>query len=144
MLAAIASAVILLDVADCWAARRQGWRPLSARFDMEVDAFAISVLAIAVVKAATVPFRVLAIGAMPLSLARGGVDAAGLRGLLRACRPPTRAVAVTQSIALLSPSATSPGWAARSCALALGLLAFSCAADIVMVLSIPPNRVGRR
>ena len=43
---------------------------------MEVDAFAISALAIAVVKAATVPFRILAIGAMPLSLPRGGVDAA--------------------------------------------------------------------
>src|ERR1700719_768499 len=43
---------------------------------MEVDAFAISALAIAVVKAATVPFRILAIGAMPLSLPRGGVKAA--------------------------------------------------------------------
>jgi hypothetical protein len=68
-----------------------------------------------------------------------------LRGLLPACNPPTRAVAVTQSIALLFAlaSATSPGWAAGSCALVLGLLAFSCAADIVILLPILPNRVGR-
>jgi hypothetical protein len=67
MLAAIASAAIMLDGADCWAARRQGLASaFGARFDM-----------IAVAKAATVPFRILAIGAMPLSLPRGGVDAAG-------------------------------------------------------------------
>jgi hypothetical protein len=116
-----------------------------ARFDMEVDAFAISVLAIAVVKAATVPFRILAIGAMPLSLPRGGWMLPALRGPLPACSPPTRAVAVTRSIALLFAlaSAPSPGWAAGSCALALGLLAFSSAADIVMLLSIPPNWAGR-
>src|SRR5438045_6651510 len=64
------------------------------------------------------------------------------------CRPcagccrlatPTRAVAVTQRIALLFAlvSATSPGWAAGSCALVLGLLAFSCAADIV-IFSVDP------
>ena len=147
MLAAIASAAIMLDGADCWAARRQGLASVfGARFDIEVDAFAISVLAIAVVKAATVPFRVLAIGAMPLSLPRGGVDAAG----------PARAAAGLQPAdasgrrhsehrAALRPrlKATSPGWATGSCALVLGLLAFSCAADIVILLSIPPNRVGR-
>ena len=94
-------------------------------------------------KAATVPFRILAIGAMPLSLPRGGVGAAGpCAGCCRLATPPTRAVAVTQSIALLFAfaSATSPGWAAGSCALVLGLLAFSCAADIVILLSIP--RIG--
>jgi hypothetical protein len=91
MLAAIASVAIMLDGADCWAARRQGLASaLGARFDM-----------IAVAKAATVPFRILAIGAMPLPLPRGGVDAPALRGPLPACNPPTRAVAVTQSIALL-------------------------------------------
>ena len=52
---------------------------------------------IAVAKAATVPFRILAIGAIPLSLPRGGVDMPALRGPLPACYPPTRAVAVTQS-----------------------------------------------
>lgn len=78
MLAAIADAAIMLDGADRWATRRQGLASaFGARFEMEVVAFAISLLAIAVVKAAAVPFRVLSIGAMPLSLPRGGVDAAG-------------------------------------------------------------------
>ena len=36
--------------------------------------------------------------------------------------------------------ATSPGWAAATCALALGLLAYSFAADIVMLLSTRPHR----
>ena len=77
--------------ADCWAARRQGLASaLGAPFDV-----------IAVAKAARVPFRILAIGATPLPLPRGGVDAPALRGPLPACNPPTRAVAVTQSIALL-------------------------------------------
>ena len=35
-----------------------------ARFDMEIDAFAIAMLAISVVKAAAVPYWVLAMGAM--------------------------------------------------------------------------------
>ena len=63
MLAAIARAAIMLDGADCWAARRQELASaFGARFDM-----------IAVAKAATVPFRIPAIGAIPLSLPRGGL-----------------------------------------------------------------------
>jgi hypothetical protein len=135
MLAAIASAAIMLDGADCWAARRQGLASaFGARFDM-----------IAVAKAATVPFRILAIGAMPLSLPRGGVDAAG----------PARAAAGLQPAdasgrrhsehrAALRPRLSDiPRLGCRSCALVLGLLAFSCAADIVILLPILPNRVGR-
>ena len=58
---------IMLDGADCWAARRQGLASASgAGFDM-----------IAVAKAATVPFRIPAIAAIPLTLPRGGMDAAG-------------------------------------------------------------------
>jgi hypothetical protein len=91
ILATIASATIILDGADCWTARRQGLASaLGARFDM-----------IAVAKAATVPFRILAIGAISLSLPRGGVDAPALRGPLPACNPPTRAVAIIQSNAAL-------------------------------------------
>ena len=68
-----------------------------------------------------------------------------LRGPLPACTSTARAVTVTQSIALLFAlaSATSPGWPEGSYALALVLLAFSCAADIVMLLSISPNWVRR-
>jgi hypothetical protein len=91
MLAAIAGVAIMLDGADSWAERRQRLASaFGARFHM-----------IAVAKAATVPFRILAIGAIPLSLPRGGVDVPALRGPLPACNPPTRAVAVTQRIALL-------------------------------------------
>src|SRR5438876_4072504 len=65
VLGAIAGAALLLDGADGWAARRQGLvSAFGARFDMEVDAFAISVLAITVAKVAAVPFWVLALGAM--------------------------------------------------------------------------------
>jgi hypothetical protein len=73
MLAAIARAAIMLDGADCWAARRQGLASaFGARFHM-----------IAVAKAATVPFRIPAIGAIPLSLPRGSVDTPALRGRYR-------------------------------------------------------------
>src|SRR5260370_20043933 len=55
----------MLAGADGWAARRQGLASaFGARFDMEVDAFAILVLAVTVVKAQAVPYWVLAIGGM--------------------------------------------------------------------------------
>ena len=84
MLAAVASAASMLDGADCWAARRQGLASASgAGFDM-----------IAVAKAATVPFRIPAIAAIPLTLPRGGMDAAG----------PARAAADLQRRRERSPS----------------------------------------
>jgi hypothetical protein len=65
LLAAFAAAALLLDGADGRAARHQGTvSAFGARFDMEVDAFAILVLAIAVAKTEAVPCWVLAIGAM--------------------------------------------------------------------------------
>jgi hypothetical protein len=77
------------------------WRPLLGGTPPGIGLRLRSALRqIAVAKAATVPFRILAIGAIPLSLPRGRVDKPALRGPLPACNPPTRAVAVTQSIAL--------------------------------------------
>src|SRR5438552_2371668 len=131
LLAGIAGAALLLDGADGWAARRQGLASaFGARFDMEVDAFAILVLAITVVKAQAVPCWVLAIGGMRyLYLA-----AALAFPLLRRPLPPRRiadrrrkTIAVVQSIGLtiaLVP-ATMAGWAAVICAAAFGLLAYS-------------------
>ena len=135
MLAAIASAAIMLDGADCWAARRQGLASaLGARFDM-----------IAVAKAATVPFRILAIGAIALSLPRGSVDRRSCAGRCRlATRRRERSSSLRASRCSSPSPRNSPGCAPGSCALALGLLAFSCAADLVILLSIPPNWVGRR
>jgi phosphatidylglycerophosphate synthase len=147
VLAALAGAALLLDGTDGWAARRQGLSSaFGARFDMEIDAFAIAVLAIMVVKAATVPYWVLAIGAMRyLYLGAGRVFPV-------LCRPPPscafadrrrKAIAVVQSLALLcSLVPTTPSsWAAATCALALGLLVYSFAADIVMQLSSNLARV---
>ncbi len=146
LLAAIAGAALMLDGADGWAARRQGLASaFGARFDLEVDAFAILVLAITVVKAQAVPCWVLAIGGMRyLYLA-----AALAFPLLRRPLPPRpiadrrrKTIAVVQSVGLtiaLVP-ATWAGWATVTCAAALGLLAYSFAADIVILLSTRPHR----
>jgi phosphatidylglycerophosphate synthase len=146
ILVALAGAALLLDGTDGWAARRQGLASaFGARFDMEIDAFAIAVLAITVVKAASGPCWVLVIGAMRYLY----LGAARVFPVLR--RPPPahafadrrrKAIAVVQSLALLCSlaPATPPSWAAATCALALGLLTYSFAADIVMQLFTRPHR----
>ena len=105
LLAAIAVAALLLDGADGWAARRQQLTSaFGARFDMEVDAFAILVLATTVAKADAVPVWVLAIGAVRyLYLAAGWIVP-----LLRRPLPAhpfadrrRKTIAVVQSIALV-------------------------------------------
>ena len=146
LLAAIAAAALMLDGADGWAARRQGLASaFGARFDMEVDAFAILVLAVTVVKAQAVPCWVLGIGGMRyLYLA-----AALVFPLLRRPLPPRpiadrrrKTIAVVQSVGLmiaLAPT-TLASWAAVTCAAALGLLTYSFAADIVILLCTRPHR----
>ena len=146
LLAAIAWTALMLDGADGWAARRQGLASaFGARFDLEVDAFAILVLAITVVKAQAAPHWVLAIGGMRyLYLA-----AALAFPLLRRPLPPRRVadrrrktIAVVQSVGLMIAlvPVTSAGWAAVTCAAALGLLVYSFAADIVILLSTRLHR----
>jgi phosphatidylglycerophosphate synthase len=146
LFAAIAAVALMLDGADGWAARRQGLASaFGARFDMEVDAFAILVLAITVVKAQAVPYWVLAIGGMRYIY----VAAALAFPLLRRPLPPRRiadrrrkTIAVVQSVCLtiaLVPT-TLEGWAAAVCTAALGLLAYSFVADIVILLSTRPHR----
>ncbi len=146
LLAAVAGAALMLDGADGWAARRQGLASaFGARFDLEVDAFGILVLAMTVVKAQAAPCWVLGIGGMRyLYLA-----AALAVPLLRRPLPPRRiadlrrkTIAVVQSIGLLIAlvPATLAGWAEWTCAAALGLLTYSFAADIVIQLSTRPHR----
>jgi phosphatidylglycerophosphate synthase len=147
LLVAIAGAALLLDGADGWAARHQRLAShFGARFDMEVDAFAILVLAAMVAKAAAAPSWVLAIGAMRYLYIAGG----WLFPLLR--RPlPVRAIAgrrrktiaVIQSVALLIAlaPATSSSWAAIVCATALSLLVYSFVADIGLLASARPAYV---
>jgi len=145
LLVALAGTALLLDGADGWAARRQGLASaFGARFDMETDAFAIAVLAVMVVKAGSVAYWVLAIGAMRyLYLA-----AQRLSPALRVPLPTSafadrrrKTIAVVQSLALLVAlaPATPPGRAAAGCALALGLLVYSFAADIAMRLAGRPH-----
>lgn len=139
MLAAIAVAALLLDGADGWAARRQGLASaFGARFDLEVDAFAILVLSITVVKAHAVPCWALAIGLMRYLYLAGGLALP----LLRRPLPPRpiadqrrKTIAVVQSLGLIiaMAPAISPGCAQAACAVALGLLVYSFAADIVIL-----------
>jgi phosphatidylglycerophosphate synthase len=146
LLAAIAGVALLLDGADGWAARRQRLASaFGARFDMEVDAVAILILTITVVKAAAVPYWVLAIGAMRYIY----LAARWVLPLVRQPLPPNpvadrrrKTIAVVQSLALLIAlaPATPPSWAATICATALGLLTYSFAADIVMLASAQPHR----
>jgi phosphatidylglycerophosphate synthase len=138
MVVALAGGALLLDGTDGWAARRQGLSSaFGARFDMEIDAFAIAVLTIMVVKAAAVPCWVLAIGAMRYLY----LGAGRILPILR--QPPAprafadrrrKTIAVVQSLALLYSLVplTPPRWAATACALALCLLVYSFAADIVI------------
>jgi phosphatidylglycerophosphate synthase len=145
VLVAIAGSALLLDGADGWAARRQGLASaFGARFDMETDAFAIAVLAVAVAKAGSVPHWVLAIGAMRYLYLAAGCLLPVLRGLPPACAFADRrrkTIAVVQSLALLVAlaPATPPGCAAATCASALGLLIYSFAADIAMRLTGRPH-----
>jgi phosphatidylglycerophosphate synthase len=146
VLVALAGAALLLDGTDGWAARRQGLASaFGARFDMEIDAFAIAVLAITVVTAASGPCWVLAIGAMRYLYLGAGRVFPVLRRPPPACAFADRrrkTIAVAQSLALLCSlaPATPPSWAAATCALALGLLTYSFAADIVMLLFAKPHR----
>jgi phosphatidylglycerophosphate synthase len=146
LLVTVGAAGLMLDGIDGWAARRQGLASaFGARFDMEVDAFAILVLAIIVVKAEAASWWALTIGAMRYLYLTAGV----VLPLLRRPLPPRpvadrrrKTVAVIQSVALLIAlaPAVSQGWAAGICATALGLLAYSFAADIVILLSA--RRIG--
>ena len=139
LLAAAAGAALMLDGADGWAARRQGLSSVfGARFDLEVDAFAILVLSFTVAKAHAVSCWVLAIGLMRYLYLAGGLAFP----MLRRPMPPRpiadrrrKTIAVVQSVGLilaLAPT-TSPGWAEAACATAFGLLCFSFAADVVML-----------
>ena len=145
-LAALAGIALALDGADGWAARRQGLASaFGARFDMETDALAIAVLAVTVVKASAAPPWVLAIGAMRYLHLAARCLFPLLRLPLPACLFADRrrkSIAVVQSLALITalPPATPAGWAPAACALALGLLVYSFAADIAIQLG---NRAHR-
>ncbi|MBV9374128.1 MAG: CDP-alcohol phosphatidyltransferase family protein, partial [Alphaproteobacteria bacterium] len=146
LLAAIAGAALVLDGADGWAARRQGLASdFGARFDMEVDAFAVLILAIVVAKAHAAAYWVLAIGGMRYFY----LAAALASPLLRQPLPPRpiadrrrKTIAVIQNVGLtiaLVP-ATPSRWASAVCAAALTLLVYSFTADVVILRAARPHR----
>jgi phosphatidylglycerophosphate synthase len=141
VLAAVAAAALLLDGADGWAARRDGLcSPFGARFDMETDAFAILVLCALAVKAAAVPGWAMAIGTMRYVYVVAGIFAPVLRGTLPdrpAAKWRRKTIAVCQSVALIAALTPllDPAGAVLLCAAALALLAYSFAADTVLLLS---------
>ena len=146
VLVALAGGALLLDGTDGWAARRQGLASaFGARFDMEIDAFAIAVLAITGREGGGRPLLGAGDRRDALSLPRRGARIARLASPAAAAAFADRrrkTIAVVQSMALivaLAP-ATPPSWAAATCAAALGLLAYSFAADIVMLLFARPHR----
>ncbi|MBL8259178.1 MAG: CDP-alcohol phosphatidyltransferase family protein [Candidatus Competibacteraceae bacterium] len=131
--AALAGLALALDGVDGYLARRDHLQsPFGARFDMEVDAFLILVLATLVYQTDKAGAWVLLSGLM-----RYGFIALG-RALpqLNQPLPPSKrrqAICVIQSIALvaaLTPLLVPP-WSARLAAAALGALIASFAADVI-------------
>ncbi|HCK81828.1 MAG TPA: CDP-alcohol phosphatidyltransferase family protein [Candidatus Competibacter sp.] len=132
-IAALAGLALLLDGADGWLARRHGLASrFGARFDLEVDAFLILVLAVLVYHSAKAGVWVLLSGGM-----RYGFVALGqVLPWLQQPLPPRKrrqTICVVQSVTLvlcLTPVLVPP-WTNRLAAVALVLLAISFALDVV-------------
>jgi phosphatidylglycerophosphate synthase len=147
LLCAVATGALCLDGADGWAARREGLASgFGARFDLEVDAFAVLALSVAVARARPDVAWVLAIGAMRYLYLVAGYAIPALRRPLPAARASQwrrKTIAVIQSLALLVALVppTPPQWAAGLCLGAVLLLAYSFGADIL--LQILPRSLPR-
>jgi phosphatidylglycerophosphate synthase len=135
-LAALVATALSLDAVDGWLARRCGMASrFGARFDLEVDALLILILAVLVWQSGRVGAWILIIG-----LARYAFVLAGwLLPFLRAPLPPSRrrqAICVQQGITLLlcllPPVGTA--WAGVSAGLALAGLLASFATDIIYLV----------
>ncbi len=131
-LAGMIAAALGLDAVDGWLARRlRLTSAFGARFDVEVDALLLLILAVLVWQAGQVAGWVLAIGLMRY----GFVLAGRLLPWLRAPLPPSRrrkAICVQQGITLLVcllPPATS-ALASALAAIALAALILSFALDV--------------
>lgn len=131
-LAGLIAAALSLDALDGWLARRLGLTSaFGARFDIEIDALLLLILALLVWQAGRVDAWVLAIGL----LRYGFVLAGRTRPWLRAPLPPSRrrkAICVQQGVTLLIcllPPVTS-SLAGAAAALALSTLVLSFALDV--------------
>ncbi len=132
-LAALIAAALGLDAVDGWLARRLRLvSAFGARFDVEVDALMLLILAVLVWQAQQVGAWVLAIGLLRYGFVLAGRVVAWLRAPL----PPSRrrkAICAQQGITLLIcllPPAT-PALAGVAAAIALAMLVLSFALDIL-------------
>jgi phosphatidylglycerophosphate synthase len=131
-LAGLIAAALALDGVDGWLARRLRLAsPFGARFDVEIDALLLLILALLVWQAHQVGLWVLAIGL----LRYGFVLTSGLLPRLAAPLPASRrrkAICVQQGITLLVCllPPTSPALAGTLAAIALAALILSFALDV--------------
>ncbi|MCP5195320.1 MAG: CDP-alcohol phosphatidyltransferase family protein [Gammaproteobacteria bacterium] len=131
-LAALAIVALILDGMDGWLARRHGMQsPFGARFDMEVDACFILILAVLVWQSGKAGAWVMLSGAMRYGFVVLGY---GLPWLNRPLPPRRRrqTVCVIQTVVLalcLTPPLVPPFSTVLAVA-ALGLLALSFAVDV--------------
>lgn len=133
LMAALALVVLALDGLDGWLARRNSLQsPFGARFDLEVDAFLILILAALVYQSDKAGGWVLLSGAMRYGFVALGYALPWLRQPL----PPrkrrqTACVIQTAVLALCLTPPLAPSWATVLAATALGLLTISFTVDIV-------------
>ncbi len=136
---AVATVALALDGVDGAVARRTGSStPFGARFDMELDAFFILALSAMVWVATPLGPWVLWIGLIRYGFLLGGWVWPPLRGdLPESFR--RKAVCVVQVAGLLIALApvTPPSMDLASCALALALLAYSFAVDVLWLARNP-------
>lgn len=132
----LATLAILLDGVDGWLARRSGMASaFGARFDMEIDAFSILVMAALVYQSGKAGAWVILSGALRYIF----VVVGHILPYLRQPLPPRKrrqTICVIQTVALvicLVPWVTPP-WSILWASLALGLLSVSFAIDIVWLM----------
>lgn len=136
LIAILAVVALLLDGVDGWLARRHGLAStFGARFDMEIDAFSILVMAVLVYQSGKAGIWVILSGAL-----RYGFVALGhIFPCLQQPLPPRKrrqTLCVVQTIALivcLTPLVVPP-WSIMLASSALGLLSVSFAIDIAWLI----------
>lgn len=131
LLAALALLALFLDGVDGWLARRSGMRsPFGARFDLEVDAFFILILAILIWRFDKAGVWALLSGALRYLFVGLGYWLAWLnRPLPPRRRRQTVCVIQTALLALCLIPPLTPPWSTALAAGALGLLAWSFLVD---------------
>jgi len=132
----VGTVALVLDGVDGLIARRRGLSSrFGARFDLEIDALLLLILAVLVWQAGKVGAWVLAIGLMRYAFVLGGL----LWPMLRRPLAPSRrrkAICVVQGLVLLGCllPPVPPTLAAGLAALAVGLLSLSFAVDLRWLL----------